>query len=315
MTSTSCLAVGTEYDDGMPFALLSNGAQWRLSGAWQQGFGVADNAVSCGDTTPTSCQLAGSLNLNGPTPPQTEVQRFDGRWYDFEPGVPNVGASKAISCVDKFCMVAGVHAVAILDGTAWTSMPIVSPGGPRLELDGLACLSPNDCVLVGGYEGGSPDVESVLVERWDGTNWTVVPAPAGRQGRFNALHAVTCTSPDSCVAVGTSHGSSDASLVYEWDGVEWRSIAHPSTGTGLDGVACASPGSCIAVGPAGSALASTNGTWARTRTAVPPNDTGALPDLTGITYVGGTYHAVGSYLRLGDRAALAESMTVDRRDD
>lgn len=304
---SSCLAAGAHPSAGedYPLSLQSFGGGWVTVRDLPSADFESINALSCG-TRSSLCMSSGYYEPKSTE--QTIVEYFDGEEWWVEQGVPDVGPSAAISCAASFCVVTGVGAVATYDGTSWTSKPITGPRGADVQLNGVDCLAADDCVMVGGYYGDSRNVEYALVEQWNGTSWHVVAAPRGRSGALNALRAVSCHSASSCVAVGTSSGSPDASLVYRWNGTTWRSVAHPATGTGLHGVACASAGSCVAVGPNGAALQSTHGTWARSRIADPPGNGGVLPDLTGVSFDGQNYHAVGTYDRLGDQTAVVESL-------
>lgn len=98
-----------------------------------------------------------------------------------------------------------------------------------------------------------------LAEVWDGTTWTIqaVPAPANSQG--STLVAVSCTSADSCTAVGRSQSSSVTNfgelqtLAEVWDGTTWSTPATPDPSTGqniLSGVSCGASNACMAAGQA-----------------------------------------------------------------
>jgi hypothetical protein len=94
---------------------------------------------------------------------------------------------------------------------------------------------------VGGFLNGN--VEESLVERWDGTSWTIQAdaAPAG-----TAMDSVSCTSSTSCTAVGGGEAE-------HWDGTSWTletmPVPHHATrGIAVPGVSCRSAITCTAVG-------------------------------------------------------------------
>jgi hypothetical protein len=141
------------------------------------------------------------------------------------------------------------------DGSVWNlvSSPNRGLSTPPIDvLVGVACLSPSECWAAGGNDDRN-GVGQTLVERWDGTSWTIVdsPNPTGSDG----FQAVTCASPsqpEECWAVGqTVTGLGGAlTLIEEWDGAAWSIVSSPSIG-GYDdllGVTCASQGDCWAVG-------------------------------------------------------------------
>src|SRR5947209_17224579 len=73
----------------------------------------------------------------------------------------------------------------------------LQPGG---NLPSVSCASDTSCVAVGDYV--NPDnLEATLVERWDGTSWTMVPS-ANPDASFAKLDAVSCPAVNACVAVG-----------------------------------------------------------------------------------------------------------------
>jgi hypothetical protein len=83
------------------------------------------------------------------------------------------------------------------------------------------------------------------------TGWKVqaVPLPSGTNGK---LFGVSCTSADSCIAVGQyTKAKSDVMLAEHWNGRTWAVQATPSGSHAiaeLVGVSCVSPATCTAVG-------------------------------------------------------------------
>jgi hypothetical protein len=109
--------------------------------------------------------------------------------------------------------------------------------------------------------GHAQDHNHILVERWNGSAWTIadaVPRPAGSVASY--LLGVSCISARNCVAVGSASfphrngsswgGTRDLTLVERWNGAAW-SIAKspsPSPSSGLSQVACTATSNCTAVG-------------------------------------------------------------------
>ena len=126
------------------------------------------------------------------------------------------------------------------DGTSWTIQPAPSPSGTTsAELQDVACPAPDACLAVGWFRD-SEENDHPLLERWDGTSWTIQPAPL----QSGAVSSISCTSTTACTAVG--------SAPIRWDGSTWsvQTAASPagSRGLGLTGVSCVSATDCTATG-------------------------------------------------------------------
>src|SRR6516165_4348081 len=130
------------------------------------------------------------------------------------------------------------------NGVKWQvqATPALPAGAYNPFFAGVSCTSARNCTAVGGYLNGN--VEESLVERWDGTSWTIQAdaAPAG-----TAMDSVSCTSSASCTAVGGGEAE-------HWDGTSWTlqppmPIPHHATrGVAVPGVSCRSAVTCTAVG-------------------------------------------------------------------
>jgi hypothetical protein len=147
--------------------------------------------------------------------------------------------------------------IEVWNGASWTVVSSPSPGtGGEGALLSVACGSPRSCVAVGSFSPvNNPykPVAQTLVESWDGTSWSVVSSPG--PGERSVLRSITCTSPVSCVAVGSYGTPGDPghrqSLVETWDGTSWATARSPTPAndsTELASVACTSRAWCLAVG-------------------------------------------------------------------
>jgi hypothetical protein len=125
----------------------------------------------------------------------------------------------------------------------------------------VACTGPNNCWTVGhstgciNVPGGSVcNIHRTLIERWDGTSWSIVTSPSPNTAA-NVLYDVTCVSANDCWAAGYQGGPAfgapaPETLIVHWDGTSWSVVVSPTPlpdGT-LNGVACASANDCWAVG-------------------------------------------------------------------
>jgi len=90
-----------------------------------------------------------------------------------------------------------------------------------------SALSPSDVWLVGDQEGSNGRFET-LAEHWNGSAWSVVPAPdPGSSG--NHLYGVDAVAPNDVWAVGQQLGakSPDQGLVEHWNGRTWSVVNSP----------------------------------------------------------------------------------------
>lgn len=234
--------------------------------------------VSC--TAANACTAVGTFlnfpNLNG----ALLVERWNGaNWTRQTAQNPKEFDTflefKGVSCVSATsCTAVGDYqqtgnALALAerwDGTTWTKQKTPGvpddPGGSTENfLNGVSCANANYCIAVG--HGGTPTIgDGTLAMKWNGSSWTMKPAPnqAGQVGRGGAtvLEAVSCAAGNACTAVGVAGAD-------RWDGSGWT-MQNTNSDAILLGVSCPSGSSCTAVGSDGdhnrpSTLAATALTW------------------------------------------------------
>jgi hypothetical protein len=166
-----------------------------------------------------------------------------------------LGTSHSGSTSDGYS--AGTSAIWQYSGGAWTSVPFSGPA----TLDGLTCVTADDCWAVGGHftvpPGPNDGVTQPLIEHSDGTGFSAVIEPQV-PGDVDSLQAVSCVSADDCWADGSYGANSENGgdgilhpLVEQYDGSAWTVVN--GAASGLDGaeltaVTCARPDECWAVG-------------------------------------------------------------------
>ncbi len=147
-------------------------------------------------------------------------------------------------------------------GDGWTGVSSLRlPAGVTTgELLGVTCVTVGDCWAVG--DDGDSDVEPVdpLVERYDGSGWSMVDSPTPPSNEGIVLNAVACPGASDCWAVGQDTVATGglpgvpAPLIEQDAGSGWSIVPGPALPAGagtdgtLDGVACAGAGDCWAVG-------------------------------------------------------------------
>ena len=142
------------------------------------------------------------------------------------------------------------------DGTKWSIVSSPNPAGARSsQLTAVHCVTSTTCFAVGQYSTWSAD--TTLVERWDGTKWSIVSSPNPAGAAAAGLSDVQCTSATRCVAVGSFFVSSETAtieqtLVELWNGSSWSIVASPNVSptfdSSLTGVSCTGSSNCFAVG-------------------------------------------------------------------
>jgi hypothetical protein len=140
------------------------------------------------------------------------------------------------------------------DGTQWTRQSTPNRPGVDSSLSGVSCPSATACVAVGWSTNRRAMTTTLLIERWNGTNWSIEPVRSPAEATSSALWSVSCPSTSFCVAGGDLHSLfaplSGPALIEVWDGTGWsqttpigaKSVAE------LRGVSCSSTTACTAVG-------------------------------------------------------------------
>jgi hypothetical protein len=242
------------------------------------GFGSPVTASSAGSSqlqgvscvSATSCVAVGFSSATTSGPDRTLAERWNGTAWSIvaSPNPLGAGASRlaAVSCsAANACFAVGHQVVQASgavktliehwNGSAWSIVASPNPAGAdSSRLAGVKCTSNTFCVAVGSQGVTSSGVVKTLVERWNGTKWSMVASPNPAGDRYPRLSAVSCTSTVRCVAVGDSLGPDGFlhTLVERWNGTSWSIIASPNPDAGeggeLLGVSCTTSANCMAVG-------------------------------------------------------------------
>ncbi|MBO0825516.1 MAG: hypothetical protein J2P27_16935, partial [Actinobacteria bacterium] len=181
---------------------------------------------------------------------------WDGSSWSAGPTVPGFGRLSSVSCLSvNFCEVVGSgpagENAAMFDGSSWT--PQATAGVAGESLSAVTCSSTSACEAVGTAIGLGHPV--TLAENWNGSTWTEQSIPNPAVSQDSRLTAVSCSSANSCAAVGQYQFSPIGlfdTLVETWDGSAWSlapSANNVNAGANLlGGVSCVPGGVCTAVG-------------------------------------------------------------------
>ena len=249
-SATSCNAVGSA--DAQSLAEHWNGTAWSITTTPNVPAGATLLGVSC--PISTSCVASGSGGHG------TLVERWNGgtAWSISAPptGTSQSQLTQAACLRATNCFAVGNAVIGTVihtlverwDGTSWTILASPNPiGAAESELNGVSCTSATNCLAVG--RSATESAGKTLVERWNGTSWTIVASPNPGSGVFPDLFDLACRGATSCWAVGTSStGEGGATLIEHWNGTSWSVAGVPQASAGLTGISCPGATSCWAVG-------------------------------------------------------------------
>ena len=268
ISATTCMAVGS-YDHaaaptGAPFTELWNGKAWTIRTAPSPGGDNSNSSligVSC--ISARYCVAVGSTIAGGHNNAYSEV--WNGKTWRIKP-TPRPRRTTysdlgTVSCRSAtFCMATGnyqVHSSSKSrtlaeewNGRAWAIKATPNPhdGVNGDGIPSVACSSPSACIAVGGYGTANGRAALSLVEAWNGRAWAIKASPHPK-GASSNLSGVSCTTANSCLAVGSYRGGLFSGM---WNGRAWaiRAVAQPRKVTSalLNGVSCGARDACATVG-------------------------------------------------------------------
>src|SRR5580700_3187808 len=109
------------------------------------------------------------------------------------------------------------------DGTNWTAFPAPTINGDNTSyLDGVADISPTEAWAAGIVGIGTANPNQVI-ERWDGTAWSVYLGPVFAPGAEPSLYGMTAVNATDIWAVGDLlMGNGELKALFEhWNGTAW----------------------------------------------------------------------------------------------
>jgi hypothetical protein len=238
-------------------------------------------AVSCASTNACTAvgfsdgaDWPGYLNQDNPAP---VVESWNGTSWSVQstptptpPGSLNIyrWSLDAVSCPSANACVAvgsvfyGTQLVTLAehwDGTQWSIQTTPNPnsrpwtGQGYKTLDAVSCSSATACTAVGEFPNSS-GTEVALVERWNGTSWSIQTPPSPTGAQSWGFGGVSCTSETVCTAVGSLRNSAGTykTLAERWNGSTWSIQTTPSPtaarAAGLYAPSCTSATACTALG-------------------------------------------------------------------
>jgi hypothetical protein len=137
------------------------------------------------------------------------------------------------------------------NGHSWTVIHTPAPRGSA-KLDHISCATGRACMAVGTTTPGDRATASHVVERWNGSKWSIENPPLPTGADTETITSVSCPTATSCTVGGsvTSSGSVRPFADTFSDGA-WRTDALPATAGQLLTLDCASPTACVMVATIG----------------------------------------------------------------
>ena len=188
----------------------------------------------------------------------TLIEHYDGSAWSVVPAPPVAGSLDAVAAIaadDVYAVGYYFSGPRILtlamhyDGTAWSVVPTPNRAYTRNMLAALEVVSPNDIWAVGYSNGtGGRHKDRTLIERFDGTKWSIVRSPNVGDGS-NELWAIDAVAANDIWAVGEFRRGT---LILNYDGTTWTADADTPTfsaaGDSLNAVVALGPNDVWAFG-------------------------------------------------------------------
>src|ERR1700751_5267163 len=140
------------------------------------------------------------------------------------------------------------------DGTTWTAFPApMIKGDNKSFLQGVVAISPTLAWAAGNGTDGAH--RGQVIEKWNGTKWTLFPGPKFAKKDQANVFAMTSSSANDVWAIGSlvNLGTGLASPLFEhWDGTAWTATTGESNNQFLFGASADAANDAWAVGFNGS---------------------------------------------------------------
>ncbi len=127
------------------------------------------------------------------------------------------------------------------NGTAWAVVSTPKTNANAIDLYAVAATGANDVWAVGETDQGSQHIGTPLIERWNGTAWSLVASPAQPANADAGLTAITAIpGTNQLWAVGGSRSRTSPAypqaLIERWNGSAWQVVQGPALPTGAFGL-------------------------------------------------------------------------------
>ncbi len=272
-STSNCIAVGdygSKKAADLTLAEVWNGTTWSVESTPNPSGATTSSldGVSC--TSSTACQAVGNyFNKSGTE--FTLAEALSGTTWSVA-STPNPTGStfptlSGVSCVSSTtCEAVGnyfnsagdqLNLAEAWNGTAWSIQSTPNPTGTTLSvLNGVSCESATNCAAAGAYYNSSGTTQLTLVERWNGTAWSIQSSPNPSNEVVSPLLGVSCSAATGwCLTTGFARNAGGTStptaigyyVVYGWITLTVPSPSGAAT-SNLTAVSCSTATACTAVG-------------------------------------------------------------------
>ena len=231
-------------NDG-PFQTLTerwDGSAWSFVPSTNDG--AEDTLYGVAVISPTDVWAVGYFMAQLTSPESALIEHWNGKKWSVVPSpVPGqlseLFAVTAVSTNDVWA--AGFYynnagnsqgLIEHWDGKKWKIVPSPDPGLTDNQLHAFAVISSKAIWVVGVQSSDAGNSYQTLIERWDGTQWSVVPSPSPGSP-YNDLQGVTAISATDAWTVGSYTGNTfvDQTLAEHWDGKSWTVVPTHNIGS------------------------------------------------------------------------------------
>jgi hypothetical protein len=253
VTTSFCVAVG-QVTGPEPIVEQWNGSAWSVA-TTSLGEATGFLGVSC--TSVTFCEAVGFTVGDG-LGPAIAAQWNGSTWSPQSISLPSGDEGAELvgtSCTTpSVCMAVGFQSLQSSgelplayswNGTSWTETTSISNLGLSY-LYSVSCAGLTFCAA-SAYQPGQDNEVAI----WNGSSWSLAPNVPTPSTGDSSLYGISCFSPTSCTAVGTT---GDSGEVLTWNGQSWTQVTNApagatgSTRTYLFGVDCLTNWTCVAAG-------------------------------------------------------------------
>jgi hypothetical protein len=227
-------AVGTHFEVSRSGPLVTHwdGSSWSTSmqgGQRFHGLQLTDvRSLSVDDVWAVGFSYGGANSIHWDGTGWTEHHGDESHWGGTFLGLDAISPTD-LWAVGKEPMRGGYDTPIIEHwaGSSWTSVPAPVPSGWAAGLHDVSAAGP-DSIWAVGWSVDASKVFRPLVERWNGTAWSIVRIP--RPNSDALLSGVAAKGPDDVWAVGWSWtGDETSPLTLHWDGRSWSRVTSLET--------------------------------------------------------------------------------------
>ncbi len=265
ISTTSCTAVGGALSLNPGTTAVAdrwNGSTWSTIATVDQTGAVLSELTGIACPAEANCIAVGKYGAQNDQP---LAEHWDGSTWSLQQTRSPAGSFTAgfagVACPSPSrCLAVGRYAsdytehfqplAEIWNGSTWSLQTARKPTGVVTSaLNAVSCPSTTVCFAVGSST--TSETQHGLVERWNGSTWsiqTIAPLPGSGT---STLSSITCVTTSNCIAVGAydwSDSSGPRSLIERWNGHTWTMQASPDFGIVLNSVTCTSASNCFSVG-------------------------------------------------------------------